>query len=169
MISKTINDLLKLTFLLFQFQKIVTHFFSVTSFGENWASKRKTVSTLSTSTDFDGSNSTLLPILTWTLKVVILWPNLDTRHQVTQDCNFKQLPKIYNGNQGWDSPTFKLYYLSLKRAFFQWKTMLVEKTVIVELGESRPRTPRKNECEYLPMLGLNIVYFMFWKYCWNRK
>ena len=33
-------------------------------------------------------------------------------------------------SQRWDSPTLKLDYLSLKQALFQWKTMLVEKTVI---------------------------------------
>ena len=41
-------------------------------------------------------------------------------------------------NLGWDSPTLKLNYLSLWLALFPWKTMLVEKTVMVELGESRP-------------------------------
>ena len=40
--------------------------------------------------------------------------------------------------QGQDSPSLKLYYLSLWLSLFQWKTLLVEKTVIVELGESRP-------------------------------
>ena len=40
--------------------------------------------------------------------------------------------------QGWDSPTLKLYYLIFELGLFQWKTMLVEKTVIVDLGESRP-------------------------------
>ena len=42
--------------------------------------------------------------------------------------------------QGWDSPTLKLYYLSLQQALFQWKTTLVEKTVKVELSESWPRS-----------------------------
>ena len=53
--------------------------------------------------------------------------------------------------QGWDSPTLKLYYLSLWQSLFQWKTLLVEKTVIVELGESWPRAllhlkDFQNEC-----------------------
>ena len=43
-----------------------------------------------------------------------------------------------NGNLGWNSPTLKLYYLSFWLALFPWKIMLVEKSVIVELGESRP-------------------------------
>ena len=41
--------------------------------------------------------------------------------------------------QGWDSPTLKLCYLSFLLLTFQWKTLLQEKTVIVELGESQPR------------------------------
>ena len=41
-------------------------------------------------------------------------------------------------NQGRDSPTLKLSYLSLWVALFQGKTLLEEKTVIVELGESWP-------------------------------
>ena len=42
--------------------------------------------------------------------------------------------------QGQDSPTLKLcYYLSPWLGVFQWKTLLVEKTVIVEVGESQPR------------------------------
>ena len=52
--------------------------------------------------------------------------------------NVVGIRRVYNGDQGWDSPTIKLYYLSLKLALLQWKTMLVEKTVIVELGESQP-------------------------------
>ena len=40
--------------------------------------------------------------------------------------------------QGWDSPKLKLDFLCLWLALFQWKTKLVEKTVIVELGESWP-------------------------------
>ena len=43
--------------------------------------------------------------------------------------------------QGQDSPSLKLYYLSLWLSLFQWKTLLVEKTVIVELGESWPWNP----------------------------
>ena len=39
---------------------------------------------------------------------------------------------------GQDSPSLKLYYLSLWLSLFQWKTLLVEKTVVVELGESQP-------------------------------
>ena len=35
---------------------------------------------------------------------------------------------------GWD---FKLYQLSLLLAFFQWKTLVEDKTVMVELGESQ--------------------------------
>ena len=38
----------------------------------------------------------------------------------------------------WDSPRSKLYYLCLWLAIFQWKTLLEEKTMIVELGESWP-------------------------------
>ena len=41
-------------------------------------------------------------------------------------------------DQGWDSPTLKLYYHSVWLALFYWKTILVEKTVIVELYESLP-------------------------------
>ena len=37
-----------------------------------------------------------------------------------------------------DSPMLKLCYLSLWLALFRWKTLLVEKTVIVEIGESQP-------------------------------
>ena len=40
---------------------------------------------------------------------------------------------------GWDSPTLKLCYLCLWLALFQLKTLLEEKSVIVELGESQPR------------------------------
>ena len=40
--------------------------------------------------------------------------------------------------QGQDSQRLNLYYLPLILALFQSKTLLVEKTVIVELGESRP-------------------------------
>ena len=39
---------------------------------------------------------------------------------------------------GQDSPSLKLCYLSLWLSLFQWKTLLVKKTVIVELGESWP-------------------------------
>ena len=39
---------------------------------------------------------------------------------------------------GRNSPSLKLYYLRLLLWLFQWKTLLVEKTVIVELGESQP-------------------------------
>ena len=42
-------------------------------------------------------------------------------------------------NLGQDSPRLYLYYLSLWLALYQSKTLLVEKTVIVELGESWPR------------------------------
>ena len=41
--------------------------------------------------------------------------------------------------QGQDSPRSNHYYLSLWLAIFQSKTLLVEKTVIVEHGESQPR------------------------------
>ena len=41
--------------------------------------------------------------------------------------------------QGQDSTTLKLCYLSLLLATFQEKTLLEEKTVMVELGESWPR------------------------------
>ena len=54
-----------------------------------------------------------------------------------------QLTKI----QGQDSPSLKLYYLSLWLSLFQWKTLQVEKTVIVELGESMPWT-LKCKCKY---------------------
>ena len=42
--------------------------------------------------------------------------------------------------QGWYSPSLKLYYLSICLPLFHWKTMLEEKTVIVDLGESLPRS-----------------------------
>ena len=42
------------------------------------------------------------------------------------------------GVLGQDSPSLNLYYLSLWLALFQSKILLVEKTVIVELGESWP-------------------------------
>ena len=48
-----------------------------------------------------------------------------------------------NKLQGQDSPRLNLYYLSAWLALFQSKTLLVEKTVIVELGESWPRTCSK--------------------------
>ena len=41
--------------------------------------------------------------------------------------------------QGWDSPRLKLCYLSHWLGVFQWKPLLVEKTMIVVVGESRPR------------------------------
>jgi hypothetical protein len=44
------------------------------------------------------------------------------------------------GTQSWDSPTLKLCCQNIWLPIFQWKAMLVAKTVIVELGESRPRT-----------------------------
>ena len=44
--------------------------------------------------------------------------------------------------QGQDSLRLNLYYLSLWLAVFQSKTLLVEKTVSVELGESWPRSPQ---------------------------
>ena len=39
---------------------------------------------------------------------------------------------------GQDSPSLKLYYLSLWLSLFQWKTLILEKNVMVELGESQP-------------------------------
>ena len=44
------------------------------------------------------------------------------------------------GIQGQDSPRLNLYYLSLWLALFQSTILLVEKTVIVELGEFWPRS-----------------------------
>ena len=58
------------------------------------------------------------------------------------DHQTRQLQNIFFADvhkQGQDSPTSKLYSLSLWLGLSQWKTMLVEKTVIVELGESRSR------------------------------
>ena len=43
--------------------------------------------------------------------------------------------------QGQDSPTLKLCYLSFQLVTFLLKTLLEEKTMIVELGESQPGTP----------------------------
>ena len=37
-----------------------------------------------------------------------------------------------------DAPTLKISYFSLWLAFSQWKTLLVEKTLILEVGESQP-------------------------------
>ena len=42
----------------------------------------------------------------------------------------------WNIRQGQDSPSLKLYYVSLWLSLFQWKTLLVEKTEIVELDEN---------------------------------
>ena len=53
---------------------------------------------------------------------------------------------------GQDSPSLKFYYLSLWLSLLQWKTLLVEKTVKVELGESRPCTLNKNNI-FLLFLG----------------
>ena len=47
--------------------------------------------------------------------------------------------------QGGDSPTL-LYYLSFRLAFQQWKTLLEEKTLILEIGESQPRCPDFRHC-----------------------
>ena len=44
-----------------------------------------------------------------------------------------------SNSQGQDSPSLKLFYLSLWLSFFQWKNLLEEKNVIVELGKSQPR------------------------------
>ena len=54
--------------------------------------------------------------------------------------------------QGRDSPTLKLYYLSLLLALSQIKTLLEEKTVIVELGESWPRF------SFMPFHTLDFIY-----------
>ena len=45
---------------------------------------------------------------------------------------------------GQDSPTLKLCYLSPWQGVFQLKTLLVEKPVIVEVGESQPWAIRKS-------------------------
>ena len=39
---------------------------------------------------------------------------------------------------GWDSPKSKLYYLNFWLVLTLWKTLLEEKTVTEELGESHP-------------------------------
>ena len=51
----------------------------------------------------------------------------------------KTCPFFRDVMQGQDSPSFKIYYLSLGLSLFQRKTLQVEKTVIVELVESQPR------------------------------
>ena len=51
----------------------------------------------------------------------------------------KKLNIIVNLVQSQDSPTLKLCYLGFKLVTFLLKTLLKEKTVIVELGESQPR------------------------------
>ena len=45
--------------------------------------------------------------------------------------------------QGWDSPTLNFCYLSFLLVTSQWKTLLEEKTVMVELDESQPRQVKK--------------------------
>ena len=60
---------------------------------------------------------------------------------------------------GLDSPTLKLSYLSLWLALFQGKTLLEEKTVIVELGESWHRV----------FLCLVKEFSHTWKNCSNVK
>jgi hypothetical protein len=49
---------------------------------------------------------------------------------------FKQLDM--KRHHGWDSPTLKLCYICPWLALFQLKTLLKEKSVIAELGESQP-------------------------------
>jgi hypothetical protein len=56
------------------------------------------------------------------------------------DCNFSfQKIWIFSEFQSWDSPKLKFCYLFLWLALSQWNTLLEEKTVIVELGESQPK------------------------------
>ena len=48
-------------------------------------------------------------------------------------------------NQCWDSPRINLYNRSFQLTVFQWKTLLEEETVIVELGDSYSgKSERKN-------------------------
>ena len=89
------------------------------------------------------------------------WMHRGSKYQTSLVCKWPNAVRLLNGLEfghhsksrlkcqifwyfralAWDSPTFKLYYLSPWLGVFQWKTMLVEKTVRVELGESRPWWP----------------------------
>ena len=60
---------------------------------------------------------------------------------------------------GRDSPSLKLCYLCPWRGVFQWQTLLVEKTVIVEVGESRPCMPMR-----IILNGCNLVFDIA---CWH--
>ena len=60
-----------------------------------------------------------------------------------------------------DSPTLKLCYLSFLLLTFQWKTLLEEKTVIVEPDESQPWLPYV--IEWMIRLLLCPVTIHFWK------
>ena len=50
----------------------------------------------------------------------------------------RPLKDLVNIMLGQDSPTLKLCYLKFILLTFQCKTLVEEKTVIVELGESQP-------------------------------
>ena len=61
---------------------------------------------------------------------IILASNFQYREEISRSFNFNFL--------GWDSPNSKFCYLSFWLELFKIKTLLVEKTVIEELGESQP-------------------------------
>ena len=82
----------------------------------------------------------------WLIEIMGLGYFCKTRVSLT-DLIAWQL-NTYERCQGWDSPTLKLYYLRLQLSLFQWKTMLVDKTVIVELGESQPSILHLDRSDY---------------------
>ena len=79
------------------------------------------------------------------LSIFKLWAVSFFKHEQIFEiiCRVYQITTITNRHLGQDSPSLKLYYLSFWLSFFQWKTLLVEKTVIIEHGESQPRATQK--------------------------
>jgi hypothetical protein len=84
--------------------------------------------------------SKLYIILWFTLKFTSLMclkkPNVHQMYVVKKFCN--EITLLWkNWPHGWDSPTLKLCYLCLWLVLFQFRILLEEKSVIVELDESK--------------------------------